>query len=252
MKRSINLIFVLIFSSLSGFSQDQEKKGICAASVQLFHNNGGDWNSNDHFWIDGFYSDNFSYYGNFQVDSTTWSDSLIYELTLPFGDSLQYTAYWRADGPCNFIDTAVQNHIVAVLEGPVFPITYEGDYSPGYYDLSQEGYISHPCLFKIKKGYHGYFFRVKFQDAPEQEQPLTVPQIINDISLWMSAENTLSVKAVEGCTWKLKVYAFSGELIRSNTLEGSQNLDVSSFPAGYYIAHIKDNIGNEKHVKFVK
>ena len=250
MKQLLYIIF--IFNSLNTFSQYQEKKGICSASVQLFHKNGEDWSSNDHFWMDGFYSNNSSYYGNFLVDSTTWSDTLIYELTLPYGDSLQYTASWHADGLCITIDTAVENHIVDVLEGPVFPIAFEGYYSPGYYSISQKGYISDPCLFKIKKGYHGYFFRVKFQDAPEQEKPLTVPQIINDISLWMSTENTLSVKAVEGCTWKLKVYAVSGELIRSNTLEGSQDLDVSSLPAGYYIAHIKDNIGNEKQVKFVK
>lgn len=249
MKRPINLTLIFILISLFGFAQDQEKKGICSASVQLFHNNGGDWNSNDHFWIDGFYSNNFSYYGNFQIDSTTWSDSIIYDLTLPFGDSLQYIAYWHADGMCYPIDTTVENHIVSVLEGTVFPITYDGYYSPGYYDISQEGYISHPCLFKIKKGSKGYFFRVKFQEAPK---PLVVPQIINDISLWMSAENTLSIYAVEGCTWNLEVYALSGELIHSNTMEGAQNLDVSSFPGGYYIAHIKDNIGNEKHVKFVK
>jgi len=248
MKQLLYIIFVI--SSLAGFSQ--EKKGICSASVQLFHSNGGNWNSDDHFWMDGFYSNNFSYYGNFQVDSTTWSDTLIYELTLPFGDSLQYTAYWHADGLCYNIDTDFENHIVSVLEGPVFPITYSGYYSPGYYDISQEAYIHEACLFKINKGYHGYFFRVKFQDPQQPETPLDLPEVTNDISLWLSNEYTLTVKADKDAVWEINLYSLSGQMIQKNKLEGSQNLDISTLSKGCYVAHISSENGLKKQVKFIK
>lgn len=253
MKRLLYIIF--IFSSLNTFSQDQEKKGICSASVQLFHDNGGSWDSNDHFWIDGFYSNNFSYYGNFQVDSTTWSDTLIYEITLPFGDSLQYTAYWHADGMCYGIDTAVQNHIVSVLEGPVFPIKYDGYYSPGYYDISQEAYISEACLFKIQKGYHGYFFRVKFLDPlpqPEPEKPLTLWEALNELYLWLKNENTISVKAGDATIWEVNLYSLSGQLLQKHQFQGSQDIDISKLPKGCYIAHISPENGKNKQLKFIK
>lgn len=247
MKRLLYIAFII--GSFTSFSQ--EKKGICSASVQLFHNNGGDYNSNDHFYLEGFFFNNPLYYGNFQVDSTTSPDSLIYEITLPFGDSLLYTAGWLADGMCYNVDTAVVNHVVTVLEGTSFLITYGGYYSPGYFNLSQKGVIQDECFFKIEKD-HSYFIRVKFQDPPIPETPLDLPEITNDISMWLSGENTLTVKADQDAVWELKLYSLSGQMIRKNTLEGSQNLDISNLPQGCYIVRVSSEDGLEKQLKFIR
>ena len=246
MKQLLYIAFII--SSLTGFSQ--EKKGICSAAIQLFHDNGGDWSSNDHFYTNGFFYTKPLLYGIFQIDSTTWSDSLIYEITLPLGDSLQYSAYWTADGICNGIDTTAVNHLVTILEGTPFPITYEGYYYyVGYYSLSQKGIIRSASLFKIQMNDYTHFIRVKFQDPPK---PLDLPEITNDISMWLSDENTLSVKADQDAVWDLNLYSLSGQMIRKNTLEGSQDLDVSNLPKGCYIAHVSSENGLEKQLRFIK
>ncbi|WP_341899655.1 T9SS type A sorting domain-containing protein [Fluviicola taffensis] len=243
------LLTAFIITSLAGFSQ--EKKGICSASVQLFHDNGEVNSSNDHFYLEGFSFNNPLYYGNFQVDSTALSDSLIYEITLPFGDSLLYSAGWIADGMCFGVDTAVVNHLVTVLEGIPFPIAYAGYYSPGYFNLSQTGVITSECFFRIRKD-HTYFIRVKFQDPPIPETPLDLPEITNEISMWLSGENTLSVKTDQDAVWDLNLYSLSGQMLQKKTMEGSQDLDISNLPKGCYIARVSGENGLEKQLRFIK
>ena len=245
------LIIACASCSLTGFSQ--EKKGICSAAIQLYHANGTDWNASDHFRLDGFNVNNPLFYGGFNIDTDVTVDSLTYEITLPFGDSLQYTAYWHADGICVNVDTSEVNHLVTVIEGDLFPITYEGYYSPGYYDLSQEAYIVSPCLFKIQKGISKpYFIRVNFQDAPAPEVSLNTEEVVNDVSIWLSNENTLTIKADKDAIWEMDLYSLSGQKIQNNILEGSQNLDISYLPKGCYIARISSENGLKKQLKFVR
>lgn len=251
MKQLLCIIFIT--GSLTAFSQDPEKKGICSAAIQLYHANGTDWSASDHFRLDGFNVNNPIAYGGFHIDMDIPVDSLTYEITLPFGDSLQYTAYWNADGLCYQVDTAEVNHLITVLEGDQFQITYQGYYSPLYYDLSQEAYIVHLCLFKIQKGsLKPYFVRVKFQDPPQPETPLTIPEVTNDISLWLSNENTLAVKADQHAVWAINFYTLSGQLIKTAKLEGSQDLDISDFSKGCYIARISSENGLKKQLKFIR
>ncbi|WP_343635914.1 T9SS type A sorting domain-containing protein [Fluviicola sp.] len=247
------LIIACISGSLTGFSQDPEKKGICSASIQLFHANGTDWTASDHFRLDGFNVNNPLSYGAFHIDMDVTVDSLTYEITLPFGDSLQYTAYWHADGMCVNVDTSEVNHLITVLEGDLFPITYEGYYSPLYYDLSQEAYIVSPCLFKIQKGtLKPYFIRVNFQDPPQPETPLTIPEVTNDISIWLSNENTLTVKADQHVIWEINFYSLSGQVIQKSQMEGSQDVDISNLSKGCYIARISSENGLRKQLKFIR
>lgn len=250
------LIIVCVFSSLRTFSQDQEKKGVCSAAIQLFHDSGSNSIPDDHFSVNGFILDQPVYYGGFQKDSTTWTDSLIYEITLPHGDSLMYSAYWIADGMCPYImDSANINSLVSVLEGTLFPITHEGYYAFINYDISQKGVIRNPCLFKIQRRdlpHRKFFFRVKFQDPPQPETPLDLPEITNDISLWLSCENTLVVKADEEVVWDLNLYALSGQMIQTSKMKGSQILDISNLSKGCYVAHISSENGLNKQFRFIR
>lgn len=251
MKRLLYITFII--SSFSGFSQ--EKKGVCAAGINLYHYSGNDSISDDHFNLNGFYLTNPLYYGSF-INSTTWSDSVTYEITLPFGDSLLYSAYWHADGPCNSLDSADVNSLVTFLDGTPFLITHKGDYFSYFsYHISQEGIIKNPCFFKIQRldiPDRLYFIRVNFLDPPQPEAPLDLPEITNDLSLWLSSENTLTVKADEDAVWEMNLYSLSGQVIQKSTLQGSQEVDVSNLPKGCYIARISNGIGAEKQLKFVK
>lgn len=251
MKRLLYITFII--TSLTGFSQ--EKKGTCSSLIQLYHNNANDSIPDDHFATSGFTFDHAAYSGSWQVDTTTWIDSLIYEVTIPFGDSLQYIAYWHADGMCYSVDTGMVNHVVTVLEGTAFPIIYTGDFTSLSYDLSQEGIIHDPCLFKIQRmdiPHKQYFIRVKFLDLLLPETPLDLPEVTNDISLWLSGENTLSVKADEDAVWEINLYSLSGQLIYHTTIEGENSIDVSTLSKGYFIACVTDQSGIEKSLKFVR
>jgi hypothetical protein len=252
MKKLTTLIFII--TSLTGFSQ--EKKGICAAGINLFHDSGNDSISDDHFNLNGFNLGTPLYYGSF-LNVTTWSDSVTYEITLPFGDSLLYSAYWHADGMCfENVDSADVNSLISILEGIPFSITHEGYYSTYFaYDISQKAVIRNACFFKIqRKNYpwNTYFIRVKFQDPPLPETPLDLPEITNDISMWLSSENTLSVKADQDAVWDIHFYSLSGQLIQQSVIEGSQSVDVSSFPKGCYIVCAKDQMGTDKRLNFVR
>ena len=251
------LIIVFAFSYTSTFAQDQEKKGVCAAAIQLFRDNTAESTPNDHFSLNGFNLNEAYYTGSFQIDSTTWADSLIYEITLPFGDSLMYSAYWIADGMCPYsLDSADVNSLVTVLEGTPFPIVHYVDYySFLQYDLSQAGVIRNSCLFQIqRKNIPGkkYFVRVKFLDPPVQEEPLNLPEITNDISMWLNSENTLFVKTDETTVWNAELYSLSGQVIQKYRLEGSQTLDISTLPKGCYVAHISSENGLKKQLKFIR
>lgn len=255
MKQLLYTIF--IFSSLNAFSQDQEKKGVCSSLIILHHNQADPSMPDDYFTTSGFTLDHAAISGNFFQDSTTWTDSLIYEITIPFGDSLQYSAYWHADGMCPYaVDSADINSLVTILEGTPFPIVHEvGYYSFIQYDLSQAGVIRNSCLFQIQRmdiPHKCYFIRVKFQDPPQPELPLDLPEVTNDISLWLSSENTLSVKADAEVVWSINLYSLSGQMIQNNQMEGSQDLDISNLSKGCYIACISSEKGLEKQVKFIR
>lgn len=252
MKRLLYIAFII--NSLTVFSQ--EKKGICSASCHLFHDNGGSYELNDHFSLNGFDLSHPLFYGTFQIDSTTWSDSLIYEITLTSGDSLLFSASWHADGMCYPLSSPeVVDSIVTILEGTSFQIIHTGDFNTVYYSLSQKGTIKDPCLFKIQADYFSgkpYFIRVKFQDPSQSETPLDLPEITNDISMWLSGENTLSVKTDEDAVWEINLYSLSGQLLQKNTLQGSQDLDISKLPKGCYIARFSGENGLKKQVKFIR
>lgn len=252
MKKLLHTIF--IFSSLCGFSQ--EKKGICSSYIHLFHDSGSDSIPDDKFRLEGFFMNDYSFQGNFVIDSTTWADTVIHELTLPIREKLSYSAYWIADGMCYTLDSANVNSLVTVLEGTPFPITRKGFYDTYfYYNFSQEGVIKEPCLFKIQRKndlFRTYFFRVKFQDPPQPEVPLETPEIILDISAWLSNENILRVKTDETIVWNLHLYSLTGEVIQNNEWKGSQDLDISNLSKGCYIARFSSQNGLEKQLKFVK
>lgn len=246
------LYITCIISSLTGFSQDQEKKGICSSGISLFHSNGDDFYESNRVYIDGFNTDHVYEIVNFTIDSTTWTDSLIYELRLPFGDSLTYSAYWHADGPCYSLDSADVNSLVTILKGVPFSIAHKGDYDLSFfYDIWQIGYIKDPCLFKIEKRNSGvrYFFRVKFYDPEEASWG---EQVINDISVWLSSENTLTVKTDKDVVWDIDLYSLSGQMIQNKKQEGSQDLDISDLPKGCYIARISSENGFKKQLRFIK
>lgn len=247
MKKLLYITFII--TSLNGFSQ--EKKGICSSGFHLFHESGDDSIPDDHFNLKGFSLSNPLYYGGFHIDST------IYEVTLPFGDSLLYSAYWQADGMCEtLMGSEIVDSIITILEGVPFPIIHEGYYGGfSYFSLSQKAVIRNPCLFKIQKnipGANSYFIRVKFQDPPIPEAPLDLPEITNDYSIWLSNENMLSIKADENSLLDIHLYSLSGELVQEATIEGSQNLEISTLPKGCYIVHSSDKNGLEKRLKFVK
>ena len=249
------LIIVFVFSSPGTFSQDQEKKGVCSSLIILNHNQADPSMPDDYFTTSGFTLDHAAISGDFFVDTATWVDSLIYEIAIPFGDSLQYSAYWHADGMCYPVDTAVVNHVVTVLEGTPFPINYTGEFVPFLYNLSQKATIYDPCLLKIQRmdiPHKYYFIRVKFQDPPQPELPLDLSEVTNDISLWLSSENTLSVKADKESVWSINLYSLSGQMIQNNQMEGSQNVDISNLSKGCYIARISSEKGLQKQVKFIK
>ncbi len=248
------LYIICIISSLTGFSQDHEKKGICSSGISLFHSNGDDFYESNRVLIDGFNTSHVYEIVNFTIDSTTWTDSLIYELRLPFGDSLTYSASWHADGMCYYLDSADVNSLVTILKGIPFPIAHKRDYDMSYYyNLSQIGYIKDPCLFKIQKrnSPDKYFFRIKFYD-PEASVEGPFPKISEDISVWQSSENMLTVQATEGIAWNIDLYSLSGQLIQNNKLEGSQDLDISTLSKGYYIARISSEKGLKKQLKFIR
>ncbi|WP_430405878.1 T9SS type A sorting domain-containing protein [Fluviicola sp.] len=243
------LLTAFIITSLAGFSQ--EKKGICSAGFHLFHESGDDSIPDDHFMLEGFSLDNPLYYGGFHIDST------IYEVTLPFGDSLLYSAYWHVDGMCYpLVNSGIVDSIITILEGVPFSIIHEGYYGNSvYYSLSQKAVIRNSCLFKIQKNVPGataYFIRVKFQDPPIPETPLDLPEITNEISMWLSSEHTLSVKTDQDAVWDLNLYSLSGQMLQKKTLEGSQDVDVSDLPKGCYIARVSGENGLEKQLRFIK
>ncbi len=248
MKQLLYTAFICF--SFNGFAQEPENKGICTASVQLFHESENDTIPNDFFYLNGFFFANPLYSGSF-MDITNTSDSITYEITLPFGDSLLYHGGWMADGMCYGIDTAVVNHILTVLEGEPFQITYGGDYNPLVYDVYQDGVIRNSCFIKIRKE-HTYFFRIKFLDPPAPENPLDLPEITNDLSMWLNGENTLFVKTDETTVWNAEFYSLSGQIIQKYRLEGSQTLDISTFPKGCYVAHVSSENGLKKQLKFIR
>ena len=249
------LYIAFIISSLTGFSQ--EKKGVCSAGCHLFRESGNDSIVDDHFMLGGFDFINPLYYGGFHIDSTNLSDSTIYEVTLPFGDSILYSASWLADGMCVPLSgPEAVDSVVTILEGVPFPIIHEGYYgNPGYYSLSQKGFIRNPCLIQIKAEFGGstpHFIRIKFQDSISVDPSLGLPEITNEISIWLSGENTLSVKADQDAVWDMNLYSLSGQVIQKVTLEGSQSLDVSNLPKGCYIARVSSKNGLEKQLRFIR
>lgn len=250
-----NLLYILfIISSFTGFSQ--EKKGICTSYIHLYHDNpGNDSLPKDLFRMDGFSMNNPLYKGHFLPDSISRPDTLFYELTLPFGDSLMYSAYWIADGMCYTLDSANVNSLLTILEGVPFPVIHEGAYQTYFaFNFSQTAIIKDSCFFKLqtKNGSKAYFFQIKFLDPPILETPAEEPELINDLFVWLSNENTLRIKTDEPTVWNVSLYALTGELVQTRQSEGSQDLDLSKLPKGCYIARFSSQNGLEKQLKFLK
>lgn len=250
MKQLLYIAFIIY--SATGFAQ--EKGPICNIGIRLRHENGTQLG--DYLHISELNLSHSEPYGAFHQVSTT-SDSLIYEITLPSGDSLSYHGSWANDGwgPCLVLPNPEQlDSVVEVLDGEPFPIVTTGTYTAAMdYSLSQDAMIRTSCFFEIKAAYEqnpqSYFVRVNFLESSVgvAEEPVT-----NDISMWLTDQNTLSVKTNENAILDLYLYSLSGQLVQRATIEGSQSIDISALPKGYYVLHASDQNGLERRLKFVK
>ena len=254
-----HLLFIIaIICSLT--TSSQERGPICNVGCSFIHDDGTPFG--DHLHLDGFYLSEPVCGGTFHLDSTNLSDSVIYEITLPFGDSLMYHGTWMNDGwgPCLVLLHPEQlDSVVEILEGTPFPILSSGTYTNEVdYSLSQDAVIRDSCFLKIRATYSNFstphFVRVKFLDTP-----LGIPDpademsaITNEISIWLSNENTLAIKADENTLVDLNLYSISGQLVQHTIIEGTQNLDISALPKGCYIARSSAKNGLEARLKFVK
>ena len=257
MKQLLYIIFITC--ALTGFSQDQEKKGYCSNSCRLFHPTANN-EFTDYYSFWDLYFQDLDYGGAFHVDTSLVKTHLI---TLFKGDSVIYQAEWGdMDGSLcwpvefNTLSPGDVDSTLTVLEGTPFPIVfdnspYSGPYS--HYSFKQKAVIRNSCLISFRALHSGeiHFVRIIFVDPP-QEPSLNVPENTSDISLWLSNENTLTIKADKDASWEVGLYSLSGQLIQKNLSEGSQNLDISNFSRGCYIARITNNTGIEKSLKFIK
>jgi hypothetical protein len=245
------LITIFIISSLAGYSQ--EKGPYCSIGCYFKHTD--ETPMGDYLFVSGFFFNPLIVLGgDFHTDSTNLSDSLIYEITLPFGDSLKYRGSWVTDGgPCLILQNPeVLDSVITILEGVSFPITSSGTYySSGFYDLTQKAVIHNSCFIQIKRPYIPnsipHFVRVKFLD-----QVLGIPDTASEFSMWLNSENTLTMKANAGVVWDMNIYSLSGQIIQKYSLEGSQDLDVSNLPKGCYIARVSGENGLEKQLRFIR
>jgi hypothetical protein len=251
MKQLLYITFVI--ASLTGFSQ--EKGPICSSHCRLYHPTENIYN--DYYRLKGNNWNLHEFTGLFQPDSI---DSTITEITLIVGDSLLYSAGWTDWGPCFYPDLQLEDveHVITVLEGEVsVTAVREESFSPDWdYTINQEATIRSSCFLELKGAHFSnpksHFVRVKFQDPPQPETPLSLPEITNDISMWVKNENTLTVKADQDVIWEINLYALSGQMIQKHALEGSQDLDISTLPKGCYVAHISSENGLKKQLKFIR
>jgi len=250
MKHLLYIAFMIF--SFSAFAQ--EKGPICNIGCRLRHENGTQLG--DYLQISELNLSHSEPYGAFYQVPTS-SDSLIYEITLLLGDSLSYHGSWVNDGagPCLALPNPVQlDSVVEMLSGDPFPIVTTGTYLAATdYSLSQDAMIRNSCFFEIKAAYEqnpqSYFVRVNFLESSVgvAEEPVT-----NDISIWLSDQNTLSVKTNENVILDLHLYSLSGQLVQRTTIEGSQSVDISALPKGYYVLNASDQNGLERRWKFVR
>lgn len=163
-------------------------------------------------------------------------------------------------GPCIAPDLEIEDvyGVISILEGEIFPVTTVKTISssPDWdYSISQDAVIRTSCLLELKAAYipnsKSHFVRVKFSDGS-----LDIPDAPNetstDYSIWLSNENTLTIKAVENSVLKVNLYSLSGQLVQEATIGGSQNIDISTLPKGCYMVLSSNKNGLEKRLKFVR
>jgi len=250
MKRLLYITFII--GSLNAFAQ--EKGPICSIFCTLTHTNGS--NLPDHFSVYSLALNNKIVSGAFHPDPL---DSTIFVITLPIGDSLVYHGGWTDWGPCISPDLEVENvdGVLTVLEGALFPITAVKTISssPDWdYSISQDAVIRDSCLLEIKAVYvsnpKSYFIRVNFGEAPALGVLENTTK--DNYMILKNNGNTLFIEADENAVLNATIYSLSGQLVQKETIEGKQNLDISSFPKGCYIVNVSDENGTEKRMKFVK
>jgi hypothetical protein len=185
-------------------------------------------------------------------------DPTTFEISLPVGDSLVYSGGWVDWGPCATPEEVEDvEGVLTILEGELVPITTVKTLStsPDWeYSISQNAVIRTSSLLEIKAVYlpnpKSHFIRVTFV-APTLPVP-EVPDISKDICIVLTDENTLFIEADEHSILNTVIYSLSGQLVEKRTIEGQQNLDISSLSKGYYIIQVTDQTGVEKRLKFVK
>ena len=251
MKQLLYIAFII--TSLTSFSQ--EKGPICSSHCRLYHPT--EWIYNDYYRLKGTNWNLHEFTGLFQADSI---DSTITEITLILGDSLLYSAGWVDWGPCFHPDLELEDveHVITVLEGEVSVTAIRKEsFSPDWdYTINQNATIRSSCFLELKGAHFSnpksHFVRVKFVDPPAPEDQLDLPEITNDISMWLNSENTLFVKTDETTVWNAELYSLSGQMIQKYRLEGSQTLDISTLPKGCYVAHVSSETGLKKQIRFIR
>ena len=248
MKNLTALIFII--SSLTGFAQEKGAGFFSECTLNYAQPNGI-----VSFCIHEFQLNVLSFSGAFQLQL---SDSIIYEITLPIGDSLTYAgSYSFGHALCSLIELEDMDSVILTVGGEPFSVVTEPiNNSWGGSSYLQRGIITEPCLIKIEATYSSlghqkkHFLRVKFVE-PTLPVP-GVPDISKDIYILLTDENTLFIEADEHSILNTVIYSLSGQLVEKRIIEGQQNLDISSFSKGCYIVQVTDETGAEKRLKFVK
>jgi hypothetical protein len=250
MKRLLYTAFII--SSLNAVAQ--EKGPYCSISVTLHHPTP---DYSDYFTLYSYSLDQEVHHGAFHADSL---DSTIMEISLLVGDSLVYHGGWIGSALCSTPDEVEDvDGVLTILEGELVPITTAKiiSSSPDWdYSVSQDAVIRSSCLLEIKAVYaanpKSHFVRVSFVEPTPPV--LSVPDdITKDIHMILTDNaNTLFIEADENAILNATIYSLSGQLVQKATIEGQQNLDISSFPKGCYIVNVSDETGAEKRMKFVK
>lgn len=246
------LYIAFIITSLNSVAQ--EKGPICSIFCTLTHTNGS--NPSDHFSVYSYALNHKVFSGAFHVDPL---DSTVMVITLPIGDSLVYHGGWVDSGSCIAPDFEVEDvdGVLTILEGELVPITAVKTIStsPDWdYSIGQDAVIRSSCLLEIKAIYvsnpKSYLVRVEFVESPI----LGIPEdITKDIYIVLTDnQNTLFIEVDENAILNTTIYSLSGQLVHKTTIEGQQNLDISSFPKGCYIVNVSDETGGEKRMKFIK
>ncbi|WP_043023666.1 T9SS type A sorting domain-containing protein [Fluviicola taffensis] len=248
------IIIAAILSSLNVFSQE---KGMGNRSnVKFDHyifDSLGYTGFSDYFYYSDIDQNSIGFSGSFKMNSL---DTVFYEITLSTGDSLVYTGEWFSPYPPYFVSSLVNlDSVITVLSGIQFPISTNSGYD-SYFNsgFMQRGVIHNSCLLEISSAHipdaDKYYVRINFVDPPLNV--IDLPINLSDIKIYQKDELSLFIEVEDNAQLNVKFLALSGQLISETTLEGSNNLNISSFSQGYYIIQVKDSNGAEKQLKFIR